>query len=239
MSPPVVARRELRKAQRRAALIEVAQQLITERRSDASIRDITGMAEMGFGTFFNYFESKEELFEAAFASSLDLYGGLLDHLVSPIEDPAEAVSAGLRLTGRLQRRTPTTIKVLLSRGTLLMVDGEGLDERFRRRLRAGAAAGQFEVPDMDRSVMAVAGATMGLLQLLDLRPDLDAAVESDRFTVRTLVTIGVPAREAARIVALPLPELPGPRSPLWVGHAATTYAGPLGHKPSATAHQQA
>ena len=51
--------------------------------------EITQAADVGMGSFYNHFDSKEELFEAAVADVLDTHGALLDQLTEYIEDPAE------------------------------------------------------------------------------------------------------------------------------------------------------
>lgn len=208
MSTTARGRREQRKAETRGALLSAARTLMAQRRTSVSIREITTLAGVGFGSFFNYFETKEALFEAAFDEAIAMYGALIDQTVAPIEDPAEAVSAGLRLTGRAQRRRPHLFRVLLSRGVLLMIHERGHAARFEARIVAGHEAGVFDAPDVRRSSLAVGGATMGLLVLLELDPAVDADAESDEFTRRSLMSLGVDADEAARLVALPLPAIP-------------------------------
>src|SRR5215469_12754742 len=61
-----VSRLDRRKAQTRQALIDAAVRLIAEGRGDrASIQEITEEADIGFGSFYNHFDSKEQLFQTA------------------------------------------------------------------------------------------------------------------------------------------------------------------------------
>src|SRR5271165_7053754 len=65
-SVPRVSRLDRRKARTRQALIDAAVRLIAEGRGDrASIAEITEEADIGFGSFYNHFDSKEQLFQAA------------------------------------------------------------------------------------------------------------------------------------------------------------------------------
>ena len=65
-STPKVTRLDRRKARTRQALLDAAVRLITEGRGDrASIQEITDEADIGFGSFYNHFESKEQLFQTA------------------------------------------------------------------------------------------------------------------------------------------------------------------------------
>ena len=60
---PRASRLDRRKARTRQALIDAAVRLIAEGRGDrASITEITEEADIGFGSFYNHFDSKEQLF---------------------------------------------------------------------------------------------------------------------------------------------------------------------------------
>src|SRR6476620_10947412 len=99
-------RLDRRKARTRDALIRAAQTLIAEGRTHVPILEITQVADVGMGSFYNHFETKEQLFEAALESVLDSYGQLLDRVTAEIEDPAEVFATSFRLAGRLHRREP-------------------------------------------------------------------------------------------------------------------------------------
>ena len=59
-----VNRLDRRKQRTRAALIKAAQSFIAEGRLNVPVLDITQAADVGMGSFYNHFESKEQLFEA-------------------------------------------------------------------------------------------------------------------------------------------------------------------------------
>lgn len=205
-SPPTGFDR--RRARTRTALVAAASAFLAEGRTTVSIQDITDRAGVGFGSFYNHFPGKDELFDAAVTETLMTYAQLRDELVDGIDDPAEVFAASFRLTGRLQRRLPDQIRVLLHRGTSVLVHDEGLAPRARADLRAGVEAGRFELEDVELGLMAVGGALLGLLQMLDSHPDLDDGEVSDRFTERVLRALGMSPAEASEICQRPLPELP-------------------------------
>jgi len=63
---PRASRLDRRKARTHQALIDAAVRLIAEGRGErASIQEITEEADIGFGSFYNHFESKGQLFQAA------------------------------------------------------------------------------------------------------------------------------------------------------------------------------
>ena len=107
---------ERRKAQTRAALISAAQSFIAAGDLNVPILEITQAADVGLGSFYNHFESKEELFEAAVEDVLELLGGLLDELTADIDDPAVIFAQSFRLFGRFHRRNPEMSKVFLNNG---------------------------------------------------------------------------------------------------------------------------
>src|ERR1700721_1700587 len=104
--PEPPSRLERRKQRTRAALIKAAQRLIAEGKVNVPVLEITQAADVGMGSFYNHFDSKEQLFEAAVADVLDAHGALLARLTASIEDPAETFATSYRLTGRLFRRRP-------------------------------------------------------------------------------------------------------------------------------------
>lgn len=61
-------------------------------------------SDIGFGSFYNHFESKEALFEAAVESVLDVYAVVRDEPVAGYDDPAEVFAVSFRMTGRCSGR---------------------------------------------------------------------------------------------------------------------------------------
>jgi AcrR family transcriptional regulator len=199
-------RLDRRKARTRAALIRAAQTLIAEGRTHVPILEITQAADVGMGSFYNHFETKEQLFEAALEAVLDSYGQLLDRVTAEIEDPAEVFATSFRLAGRLHRREPELSRVLLNNAMRLLGAEDGLAPRARRDIQAGVDAGRFQVEDVDLAVTMAAGALLCLGQLLHDQPDRDDADAADRLAENLLRMFGVPAKQAHRICSLPLPD---------------------------------
>lgn len=120
-----VSRVERRKQRTRAALITAAQGFIAQGRLSVPVLDITQAADVGMGSFYNYFDSKEELFAVAVGEALDAHGALLDVLTADVDDPAEAFGCRFRLTGRLFRRRPQESQILLANGVALLTSDRG------------------------------------------------------------------------------------------------------------------
>ncbi len=200
-------RLERRKRRTRAALVKAAQRLIAEGRVNVPVLEITQAADVGMGSFYNHFDSKEQLFEAAVADVLDAYGSMLDRLTESIEDPAETFATSFRLTGRLFRRRPQESQILLANGLELLSSQRGLAPRALRDIRAGVAAGRFDVDDPELALATAGGALLGLGNLLRADPDRDDARASDVVTENVLRLFGLSAVEAHAICQRPLPAV--------------------------------
>jgi AcrR family transcriptional regulator len=200
-------RLQRRKARTRAALVTAAQSFVANGRLNAPILEITQAADVGMGSFYNHFQSREELFHAAVEEALDQHGAVLDILTEGIDDPAEVFAQSFRLTGRMHRKNPTLSKVLLNNGLALTASEKGLAPRARRDIEAAARAGRFQTSDAELAMTIVAGAALCLGQLLHDQPERDDAAATDQVTQDLLCMFGVPAEEAREICSLPLLSL--------------------------------
>ncbi|OBF83796.1 TetR family transcriptional regulator [Mycobacterium sp. 852002-51163_SCH5372311] len=200
-------RLERRKQRTRSALVKAAQQLIAEGKTNVPVLEITRAADVGMGSFYNHFESKEQLFEAAVADVLDAHGTLLDELTASIEDPAETFATSFRLTGRLLRERPRESEILLANGPALLSSDRGLAPRALRDIEAAAAAGRFRIADPQLALATAGGALLGLGVLLREDPDREAASAADAMTENVLRLFGLSADEAHAVCQRPLPDL--------------------------------
>jgi AcrR family transcriptional regulator len=200
-------RLQRRKLRTRAALIGAAQRLIAEGKTNVPVLEITQAADVGMGSFYNHFDSKEDLFAAAVAEVLDAHGAMLDRLTASIEDPAETFAASFRITGRLFRRRPRESEILLANGLALLSSERGLAPRALRDIKAGVAAGRFKVDDPELALAMAGGALLGLGKFLRDNPDRDDARAADAVTEDVLRLFGLSAAQARAICRRPLPEV--------------------------------
>lgn len=199
-------RLERRKQRTRAALIKAAQRLIAEGKVNVPVLEITQAADVGMGSFYNHFDSKDELFEAAVTDVLELHGAILDRLTEAIDDPAETFATSFRLTGRLFRRRPQESEILLANGPALLWSDRGLAPRALRDIKAGIEAGRFTVDDPELALAMAGGALLGLGTLLRHNPDRDDARAADGVTGKILQLFGLSADDAHAVCRRPLPD---------------------------------
>ncbi len=206
-SEPSINRLERRKQRTRAALIRSAQALIAAGRLNVPVLEITQAADVGMGSFYNHFESKEQLFEAAVVDVLDRHGAVLDRLTADIDDPAEVFACSFRLTGRFFRERPQESRILLANWGALLSSDRGLAPRALRDIKAAVSAGRFHVEDPELALTIAAGAMLGLGYLLEAKPERDAAATADSVTEGVLRLFGMSADNAHTVCAMPLPDI--------------------------------
>lgn len=205
--PGALTRAQKRKAQTRKSLIGAAQQLMAQGRTSVSVLDITTMADVGNGSFYNHFATKEELFESAVMAVVEDHGELLDAFTEGMNDPAQMFTQSFRLTGRLHRRYPELSRVVVNHGlSVLSTADAGLLPRARRDIEAAVAARRFVATDIDVALTVVSGAALTLALLLHDQPGRDDAATTDAATAHVLRALGVSDDEAAALIALPLPD---------------------------------
>jgi AcrR family transcriptional regulator len=204
-----ISRLERRKQQTRAALIKAAQGFIAAGQLNVPVQEISQAADVGVGSFYNHFDSKEQLYQAALNEVLDSHGALLDAITAELEDPAETFAQSYRLTGRLFRRLPEMSHVVLNSGLALITSDRGLGPRAKRDIAAAAAAGRFTVTDPELAMAVAGGALLGLGQLLFDQPERDENSTTDAVTRDVLRLFGMSANQARALCRKPLPDLAG------------------------------
>ena len=209
MTPPDSAsrsRQQRRKERTRTALVRAAQALLAAGKTDVPIVEITQAADVGMGSFYNHFDSKEQLFQAAVEDALDAHGALLERLTACLDDPAEVFA--LQLPAHRPTAPPPT---RAQQGPAAQRPrprpiGQGTRPPSPPRPRRRHRAGRFAVGDPELAMAVIAGATLCLGQLLHDQPDRDDAHATDLVTEDLLRMLGVPADEAHRICLRPLPD---------------------------------
>ena len=201
------SRLERRKAQTRAALVGAARELLARDGGvDASIQEITDLADVGFGSFYNHFATKAELFEAAVAETLEDHGALLDDITSGIEDPAEVFAASVRLTVRLHKTHPQIAKIMAHTGPAHLNSPSGLAPRALRDMNNASAVGRFDISDPVVALACTGGSILTVLHVMDGQTNAQIDRASDEVAANLLRMFGVPTDQAREIAARPLPK---------------------------------
>jgi AcrR family transcriptional regulator len=203
-SPPTTDRHARRREQTRAKLVDAARTLFARHGVDNTrINEITDEADVGFGSFYNHFDSKDAIVEAVLAQSVTAHGDAVDRLTRDLDDPAEVVSAAHRYFVNLASTDPDWGWLLIRLDVSHKVAFAALGPFARRDLRRGIKAGRFSVSNEGVALSAVGGALLAVMRaVLDGQAGEDADVQHAEGVLRLL---GLPAAEAAEVAARPLP----------------------------------
>ena len=187
----------------RRRLVAAAMELIAEKGVEGlRIREIADAADIGFGSFYNHFATKEELVEAVVADFLGSATGEIMERAWAREDPAEVAVVAQRLFMRLTTENPRLawLIVRLDRGEALL-ETASLPQ-LGAVLERGAAAGRFAPVDVPVTVSFIVGATISVMRgILEGRLAAGADIQAARTMLRAC---GMEDGEAARLAALAL-----------------------------------
>lgn len=202
---PRPGRNERRKARTRSALLAAAQHLFGAQGFEATtVAEIAEQADVAIGSFYNYFDTKEELLAALLQETLAAQLARMEARRVGIDDPAEAISVAHRHFVRLASEDPEWALLLVRLDAPYKVTYAVLGDPAMRDLEAGIAAGRFDVSDPQLSLRASGGALTAVMHAVllgDLGGDCDSAHAEG-----VLRSFGLDPGEAAEIARRPLPE---------------------------------
>ncbi len=191
--------------------MRAARQILAETGdTSASIQAIAERADVGFGSFYNHFDSKAELFEAAVVDALEEFGQAFDERLTGIDDPAELLAAGFRLSARMADSHPELMQVLRRRGLGHIHSDNGLARRALRDLQVGIASGRFTTLDPVVALAALGGTLLSLVELRFARPEADGDEAAVNLAEMVLRMLGLSPDEAHEVARRPLPDLDRP-----------------------------
>ena len=199
-------RRARRRERTRTKLVDAANTLFARQGIDNTrINEITDEADVGFGSFYNHFESKEAIVEAVLAEAVAAQGEAIDAATAELDDPAEVVAAAHRSLLNLARSNPDWGWLVIRLDLSLSL--RALGPFARRDIERGIKAGRFQVPNKRVALFAAGGALLGVMRdVLDGQAPRDADRHHAEGVLRML---GVTAEDAREIARRPLPKLPG------------------------------
>lgn len=205
---PPQGRRERRKAETRARLIVSARELFAAQGVEATpISEITEAADVGFGSFYNYFEGKEAVVAAVAEAVAVEAGEAIAAATSEIKDAAEVVATGHRAILAQVVRDPSLgwlmVRLELSHGLVT----QSLGPFALRDLQRGIDARRFDVDDPATALIASGGALLAMVRaLLQGISGVDAERAGQQHAAYVLRMLGVAPDEAREIAARPLTD---------------------------------
>jgi AcrR family transcriptional regulator len=209
-----------RKRETREKLLDAAFRLFGERGVDAvAINEITEAADVGFGSFYNHFASKEAIYEAVVDSVFGAFGDTLTRLTSDVEDPAEVVAICVRHTILRAHADPLWGRFFLREGFKPSAMTRGLGARLLRDVQRGIAAKRFDAPDVLMAVLLAGGCVLSTVAAESAMPGHGARAKQlgletkdlpNRAAAAILQALGLNRAEAQKLAARPLPAIESP-----------------------------
>jgi len=200
-----------RREQTRRKLVAAARALFARQGvENTRINEITDEADVGFGSFYNHFDSKEAIVEAVVVETVAAQGAAVSSLTAGLDDPAEVVAAAHRYFVKLARSDPEWGWLLIRLDVSQKIGLRALGPFAQRDLERGIRAGRFRVANKRVALFAAGGALLGVIaDVLDGRAPKDA----DRHHAEGVLRMfGLSAGDAAEVARRPVPPLPAPVS---------------------------
>src|SRR5271165_968582 len=198
-------RNERRKARTRSALLAAGQRLFGEQGFDATtVAEIAEAADVAIGSFYNYFDTKDELLAALLQETLAEHLRRMQARRAGIEDSAEAISVAHRHFVRLAWEEPEWARLLVRLDVHYRVTDDVLGRPAMRDLRTGVAAGRFHVANPRLALRASGGALIAVMHAV-LLGELGKHADCEHVE-GVLRSFGLDPAEATEIARRPMPD---------------------------------
>jgi AcrR family transcriptional regulator len=202
-----------RREKMKARLMEAAIVVLGARGVEASIIDeITALAGVSRGTFYNYFRTNDELMSAV---STEVGNEIVGAIMARFRETPDAVvrgAVGMRCWLDVASRYPHVARFFHRAGMMVLSQNLRARDEARRYVPMGAKAGRF---DLDRPELAfdlMAGAVFAGINTIVGGGAREGYAEE--LVQRVLIGLGVDTKEAAAIAFAPLEPLVLPEDSL-------------------------
>jgi len=217
----------VRRLRMRGRLLESAMIVFAQKGIASSvIPDVIAAAEVSQGSFYNYFRTNDDLFEALAHELSDEFILMIESAIGGIEEAALKVATGMRAYLRMATSYKVVGQFIDHAGLRLATRNSPISGFLHRDLKAGQQSGTFRPMPIDMAMDLIIGTGLMAIhrivteRMLDDYPECIAAL--------LLQALGVCEAEADRLIALPLPKLTVPEDSL-LGRAEARFSA-LGRK---------
>jgi AcrR family transcriptional regulator len=193
-----------RKEQARQRLVRAAAEIIVSKGTEGlRLREIADLADVGFGSFYTHFDSKEELIAAVVKDTVQSLSAPVVAQSAQADDPAEAAAGAHRWFIRLAATDPKTAQLIVNLDRADVMLELAVDQNARQLLKRGMDSGRFRTMDVETTLAFVVGATIAVMRgVLEGRLDSTADIASAE---AFLGVLGVDPSSAAEIARRELP----------------------------------
>lgn len=199
-----VSRGNRSRANTRHKLIEAAQRVMAEKGVEpTTIADITERADVGFGSFYNHFTSKEDIVSTIVTLRADEFVKMVRIIMSREDDIATALAFNIKAF--LSKALADPIWgwfVIRTQGLVPQID-ELFRNEIRKDLQRGVRDAKFDI-SVDTAAQITLGALISVLRsILEKSASINAIGETSEYLLRLY---GVSHERARELSRLPLPQ---------------------------------
>jgi AcrR family transcriptional regulator len=158
---------ERRKQRTREELVAAATRVLAEKGLAAKIADIARAADVGVGTFYLYFDTKEALYDALVEDAVARLQAAVDAARAGIDDPVEQTRAGTVALCRFAKDNREVFKIAFSPTAARHDVVRRVQAQFaadiEQNIRSGIERGQFGAVAPAIAAQALVGMSTQLL----------------------------------------------------------------------------
>lgn len=187
-----------RRERTRARLLAAALRIFAKQGTDAAVIDsIIRAAGVARGTFYNYFQTNEELFAAVAQAVSNELIRIVDPVASRQASPAGRIACGVILILGLAQRYPLLAEFVVRGGHAAVAVGSLATNVIPRDIAAAIEAGEFAVRDSRLAFDLILGPVLSALHTIVNHPvDVDYPRE---LAASILQSLGLDAAVARRL----------------------------------------
>lgn len=195
------------KQKTRNALVKAALSVMARKGTDAAtISDITEGADVGFGSFYNHFASKDEVLAVVTEQLLDSIGKYIDDAIKEVSDPLERLATALRLFITILISKPEWAQFIIRISATPNYKQFGIFQRLFRDIAKVSETSQSTIVDPGTVNYAIGGAMLFMVVAL-LEGDLPSENAPNRIAAAALRILGQKEIAIAKLIAKPLPKI--------------------------------
>lgn len=202
-----LSRSERKKIITRDNLLVAAQRLILEKGVDeVTVNQITEEADIGLGTFYNYFKTKDDVIDGVAQVLSDCYHKDVDAVTEGVEDPAEILAKSAIYTINKAVDGSQWGWIVFDSGIGIRKHSLTMRARGEQDMRHGAEQGRFIITNLALTLSMVSGAVMSVCH--DIYRGFLPKECIHESIAQVLIMLGIPKDEAEEIVQRPMKQLP-------------------------------
>ena len=188
------------------ALLESARDLVAERGSDRiSIQEITKRADVATGTYYNYFETKRDIFVAVALHLRSQMQSDLEPVRNKIKDPAMRVTITLRYYFNQAFRHYEWREFTKNTGLSNEIILHQPEKEALQDIKEGIKGGRFRVDDPSFTQSLIIGIVKHVIEQIESEEANESCVD---FAIRSILQmLGLPELVSQALTQTPLPPI--------------------------------